>query len=192
MKIKKCQFGYIKYRRKVQGIKTFTGIAIITAFVVAGVLIFGSKANYLTVIGAVLSLPVAKIAVNYILFLCYHPADKELYEQVNKLADQCICDYDCIVTSKEKVMPVQAAVVTPNVVCALTDSDKVDPKAFEKSMKEFLAEGKHKNVTVQLYKDRNQFFKRIEFLNANINQENIEEVKERAGWVNETVQAMCL
>lgn len=192
MKVKKCTFGYIKYKRKTQGITTLIGLLIITAFVIAGIVIFGSKANYFTVIGALIALPVAKIAVNFFMFLPYEPASQELFDEVQEKAPNCLRNFDCIFTSKEKVMPAQAVVCTPDCVCAYSSFAKITAADFEKSVKEFLKEGKHPNVTVQYYRDIQQFYKRIEYLNANIELDNIEKIKERAGWVNDSLKAMCL
>ena len=48
-KSNKCQYGYIKHKKIQQLLITILGLSIIAAFFIAGIIIYGSKNNNLTI-----------------------------------------------------------------------------------------------------------------------------------------------
>lgn len=189
-KVEKCQYGYIKYKRKTQGIKTAIGIAIIAIILITGIIIWKSKVNYLTVLATVSALPVAKIAVSLCMFLPYKPADEALYEQLSHIAGNCNTYYDCIFTSKDKVICAQAAVCTNNTIAVYSNTAKVDIRAFQNSLTNFVRND-GLNVTVNLYTDLSPFLKRAEHLNSNAAKLSSEEIA-IMNKIGNSMKVMCL
>ena len=187
----KCQYGYIKYKKYQQLLITLIGLSIIAGFFIAGIIIYGSKNNTLTVLASLSALPFAKTASNLIMFLPHKSTTKELYNSVEQRNKYYITNYDCIFTSKEHAMPIQAVITTDNTILAYTDSAKVEAIHFEESLRKFLNKA-GKLVTVNLYKDQNKFLKKLEYLNSVKYNELTDESKEDMKKINETMKAMCL
>lgn len=191
IKSEKCQFGYINHKRKYQLIKTLIWLTIIVILFITGIIINGTKNNIFTVLASISALPFAKTAANFIMFLPYQPATKDLYNKVEQHNKNYITNYDCIFTSKEHVMPVQAIITTYNTICAYSASNKVNIYDFENSLKDFMNNANH-SVKVNIYKDEKQFIKRIDYLNANEQAQYTQEQIETMGKVNESMKVMCL
>lgn len=191
IKFEKCQFGYIKHKRKYQLIKTLIWLAIIVILFITGIIINGTKNNICTVLASICALPFAKTAANFLMFLPYQPATKDLYSKVEQHNKNYIANYDCIFTSKEQVTPVQAIITTYNSICAYSNSQKVNIYGFENSLKDFMKQANH-SVTVNIYRDENQFLKRIDYINSNEQNQCTEEQIEKMGKVNESMKVMCL
>jgi len=190
-KTNKCQYGYIKHKKIQQLLITILGLSIIAAFFIAGIIIYGSKNNNLTILASLCALPFAKTASNLIMFLPHKSTTKELYESVEHRNKYYITNYDCIFTSKEHAMPIQAIVTTDSAIFAYTDSPKVDIDHFDETLKTFLKKSGN-IVTVTLYKEQNKFLKKLDYINSTKYNELTNESKEDMKKVNESMKAMCL
>ena len=190
-KSSKCQFGYIKHKKHQQLLITILGLSIIAAFFIAGIIIYGSKNNNLTIFASLCALPFAKTASNLIMFLPHKSTSKELYDSVEQRNKYYIANYDCIFTSKEHAMPIQAIITTDTAIYAYTDSSKVEVAHYEETLKTFLKKSGY-NVTVTLLKDRNKFLKKLDYLNSDKYNELADENKENMRLVNESMKGMCL
>ena len=187
----KCKYGYIKHKKIQQLIITILGLSIIAAFFIAGIIIYGSKNNNLTIFASLCALPFAKTASNLIMFLPHKSTTKELYDSVEQRNKYYIANYDCIFTSKEHAMPIQAIVTTDDAIFAYTDSPKVDIDHFDETLKTFLKKSGN-IVTVTLYKEQNKFLKKLDYINSTKYNELTNESKEDMKKVNESMKAMCL
>ncbi len=189
-KINKCDTGYIEQNKKRKLIYTLTGLFIVAAILVTGIIIYKSKTNYFTVAAAVASLPVAKIAVSFFMFMPYHSTDNALCEELDKICKNVVYNVDCIMTSKEKVMHIDAAVITPAQIIAYTTSSKVDKQYFQKTIKEFEKQGKVKTEVV-LFTDKNKFIERVNAVN-NIYAEISDYDKETMNMADSVFKVMCM
>jgi len=191
LKTNKCQFGYIKRQKKLHLIITIIGLSIIAIIFIAGMIIYGSKNNNLTILASLCALPFAKTASDLIMFLPHKSASKEIFDSVEQRNKYYITNYDCIFTSKEHAMPIKAVINTDNAIFAYTDSVKVEPEHFELTLKTFQKKAGN-NITVTLYKDKNKFLKKIEYLNSAKYNELTKESKEDMEKINKSMKAMCL
>lgn len=186
----KCEYGYLQYKRTCNLLKMLAGFAVILIVLFAGILIFHTRNNYLTVVAAVLSLPAAKFAVEYFILLPHTITPRDLKAQLEELAPDLTFCYDCIFSNNKKPIGALAVVVTDNCICAYSNEKKADSELFETSVKQFLENDKlHVNVT--LYQEEKTFINRVKSLQANYDSSN-EEHKKRVEWNKEAMKKMCL
>lgn len=189
-KIEKGKAGYLSEKKRNNLIYTIIAFAVVVAVFVAGLLIFKSRNNYMTLVSVVLVLPAAKIAVGYFILLPHHSCSGDLVKRLNQEAPQLVKKYDLIISNTKKPVGVQACIITEKCICVLTDEMKTDQKFFEKSVFDFLKNEKL-NVSVSMYTDEDTFLKRVQNLSRNFDAENKEHT-DRMSWNAEGLMHMCI
>lgn len=178
-KIKKGDNGYIKSRLKIQTFKTLTGVLIIAALYIIGLVrTDGNRNNYYTLAAILAVLPTAKIAVNmYMFFIRRKLSPSEKYEKLKNISTRGLISSDMIMTVKDKVYGIDFAVVTDTGICCYTEDEKLEIPAFCESAENFIRScGYDVNVTV--LKDFKKFCERTAGLkNIEMDDERAEEVK---------------
>ena len=190
LKQKKGEYGYLDGLKKWNLTKMLIGFGVVLAVLLAGILIFKSRTNYLTVLSVVLVLPAAKLAVDYICLVPHKPCSEELKLSVEAASKDLSVVYDCVVSNSKKPIGTQAVVITDSVICALTNEEKADKKLFETSVCDFLKADKL-NVTVTLYTDEKTFLNRVKNLSANFEKGNTN-CMDRMEWNTTSFTQMCL
>ena len=165
MKIEKGQPGYIKARKVRYLMLAIAEFAIVTAVYVLGYMQTGTKANLFTVVAVVGCLPAAKMLVEFITMAPHKSIDVDKYQEIETKADLVIRGYDMIITSSEKVMPLDAVVISGHVVCGYTSSPKTDETALARHIKNILQENHFEKMTVKIFHDYSAFLARAEGMN---------------------------
>lgn len=165
MKIEKGQPGYIKARKTRYLMLAAAEFAIVIAVYVLGYLQTGSKANLLTIVAVVGCLPAAKMLVEFITMLPHKSIEPDRYQEIEKKADLVIRGYDMLITSTEKVMPLDAVVISGHVVCGYTSSPKTDETALARHIKNILKDHHFEKMTVKIFHDYSAFLARAEGMN---------------------------
>lgn len=178
-KIKKGENGYIKYRFKMQTLKTFTGVLIIAALYIIGLIRNdGNRNNYYTLAAILAVLPTARIAVSmYMFFIKRKLSSSEKYRRLENIPTKGLITSDMIMTVKDKVYSIDFAVVTDTGICCYTEDEKVESPAFCESAENFIRScGYDVNVTV--LKDFKKFCDRVAVLkNVEIDEARAEDIK---------------
>ena len=165
MKIEKGQPGYIKARKVRYLMLAIAEFAIVTAVYVLGYMQTGTKANLFTVVAVVGCLPAAKMLVEFITMAPHKSIDVDKYQEIETKADLVIRGYDMVITSSEKVMPLDAVVISGHVVCGYTSSPKTDETALARHIKNILQENHFEKMTVKIFHDYSAFLARAEGMN---------------------------
>ena len=164
-KMKKGEYGYLLYKKKVSIIMTIGMFAISLALYIAGYVTTKTNANLLTVVAVLGCLPASKSAVNMIMFLkakgCL-PKDKEA---IDRAIDSLDGYYDLYFTSYQKNFPINHLVVTQNAIIAYSSDEKIVEKEFNEHMKDILNKERIQDITVKLFKDREKYINRLNELN---------------------------
>lgn len=164
-KMKKGEYGYLLYKKKVSVIMTIGMFAISLALYIAGYVTTKTNANLLTVVAVLGCLPASKSAVNMIMFLkakgCL-PKDKEAIDRAIGSLDGY---YDLYFTSYQKNFPISHLVVTQNAIIAYSSDEKIVEKEFNEHMKDILNKERIQDITVKLFKDREKYINRLNELN---------------------------
>ena len=119
MKINKGQYGYRDKNRKMRLSITAVLLLAILAQLLARYLTDNQAAkNILTVMAILTVLPMANMASPLIASWKYRTPPKGFHEKVRGYEEKCTIVYDLIVTTKEQIMPIDAAAVHPGGVYA--------------------------------------------------------------------------
>ncbi|WP_346663565.1 hypothetical protein [uncultured Merdimonas sp.] len=164
MKIEKGQPGYIKARKMRYLMFAVGEFAIVAAVFFLGYQQTGSRMNLFTVAAAVGCLPAAKMLVEFITMAPYQSISREKYLELEEKAALLTRAYDLIITSKEKVMSVDALVISGHVVCGYTSSTKTDETTLARHIKTTLKNNRYDKMTVKIFHDYHAFLARVEGL----------------------------
>ena len=165
MKIEKGQPGYIESQKTKYLIWAIGEFAIVIALVVLGYIQTGSKLNLFTVAAVVCCLPAAKMLVEFITMVPNQSIEPEKFEEIQEKAALLTKVYDTILTGNDKVMPVDAFVISGHTVCGYTKSPKTDEVKAARYVKEMLQKNKCEKVTVKIFHDYTAFITRVEGMN---------------------------
>ncbi len=138
MKVGRGELGYIDGRKKRAALGVLAMAAIGVGIFLLGLLLNKmSNRNIFTVIAVLFVLPGARFLVSLIVMLPYHSVSGERYEKVReKLAPGAMLYADLVITSPEKVMHLDFAVVGNGQVLALLGEGKQDLSYVKKYLTE--------------------------------------------------------
>lgn len=126
MRVKRGEFGYIRAKKK----RAILGV-LCMLFVGMAIFLFGlslnkmSNRNVFTVIAMLFALPGAKFLVDFIVLAPFRSVTRQQYDKVRKkLASGAVLYADMVITSPEKVMHLDFAVVGNGQVLALLGKGK--------------------------------------------------------------------
>lgn len=178
--MKKCEKGtpgYLEYKKKVEIIRTVVYFLLVAAVYLLGYSQTHTNKNLLTVVAVVGCLPACKALVGVITRLPYPSIDPKRAEEVRALSPHMTSVFDLVVTSRDKIMPIDAIVISGNKVFGHLTGKKADPQYTEKHIRSILLENNFKDVSVKMYPDYKKFLSRIEGLEniAAVEKENTAE-----------------
>lgn len=161
---RKGTYGYRNYHKKVQSAIVGVLVLAILLQLAARFLTDSSAArNILTVMAILTVLPAANVASPLIASWKYRTIPKSLYDACHPYEEQFPLLYDLVITSKEQILPVDAAVIHPTGVYLYCPAPKVDVKKGEKFLNEMLT-GWKLTGNARLIKDEKTFLKRLSSL----------------------------
>lgn len=166
MKIKKGYPGYIRARKIRLLLLTLLEFAIVAALLILGYVQTGTKLNLLTVVAILGCLPACKVLVGLITLLPYRTADPEKAAEIRSKADLLTTAFDLVITSREKIMPVEAFVISENTVCGYAPNKKTDPESTAAYIKSILEGNRLTKITVKIFPDYKPFLARAEAMNS--------------------------
>lgn len=190
-KSKKCQYGYIWFKRISQISLTVIGLIFVVAMFALGVKLYGTSSNYVSIIASLCALPFAKTTSDFIISLSYKPTSKKLHEKVSQRVTHCIANYDCIFRKRKELMQLQAVVTTHDVLCVYTENSKADLKYYEKLLKNYMIRAGY-SITINVYNNEQQFLKRVEHLNSVEQKTSSEGFEKKMTAINETIKDMFI
>ena len=153
-KKEKGQPGYIKWRKEKYLIGTIAEFAVVIALVVLGYVQTKTKLNLLTVVAVVGGLPAPHQSI-----------EKDIYQEIEAKASLLKRVYDLVITSPEKVMPVDAIVISGHTVIGYASNTKTDEVTCARYLKDMLNANHHEKMTVKIFHDYKAFLSRVEGMN---------------------------
>lgn len=176
MKVNKGEAGYISARKKSLGLQAVIGFGIAAAFLLAGYLKTYSRSNLFTIIAVLICLPSAKALTEWIAIFPYGTIDRRLAEEIKKKSPLLTTAFDLVITSREKIMPVDAVVISNQTVFGYASNPKTDTEAAAEHIKRILAENHYTKASVKVFSEYVHFLSRAEGMN---NMEKIEQSADR-------------
>lgn len=157
--------GYLKYKLKIEIIRAVIYFGLVMVIFLLGYFQTHSKENLLTVVAVLGCLPACKVLVGVITRIPYHSIDAEVAKEIGEKSSNLTVLYDLVVTSKDKIMPIDAVVISDKKVYGYTTSKKVDLQYAASHIKTIL-ENNHLEAAVKILNQYPAFIARVEGLNA--------------------------
>ena len=177
-KVQKGAPGYLDYKKKVEIIRTIVYFGIVAAVFILGYSQTGTRLNLLTVVAILGCLPAGKALVGVIARFPYRSIEKERADEIaGKTAHLTVC-YDMVITSEEKIMPVDCIVISGSNIFGYTHNKKADLKMVSDHIKAMLKQNGYTGLAVRVLNEYKPFITRAEGLN-NIAAVEKEDTKER-------------
>lgn len=175
-KINKGEFGYIKNRQILTILRTVFLFAMAVGIYVLGYVNTGSNKNLLTIVAILGMLPASKSCVNMIMFLRFKSLSPDLYESFTEVNAPFI--YENVLTTTEKSYFLPAILYKNHTIVSYCENKNNDAQSIvEKHIKETMKIEKI-DVTVKVFKDKEQFLERAGSLNSSMNDEEDMKVME--------------
>lgn len=157
-KKEKGQPGYIKWRKEKYLIGTIAGVCSCHSSLSCLVMCRRrTKLNLLTVSCAVGCLPASKMLVEFITIAPHQSIEKDIYQEIEAKASLLKRVYDLVITSPEKVMPVDAIVISGHTVIGYASNTKTDEITCARYLKDMLNANHHEKMTVKIFHDYKAF-----------------------------------
>ena len=157
--------GYLDYKKKMEILRTIVYFAIVAAVFFLGYSQTHTRKNVLTIIAILGCLPASKALVGVITRFPYRSIAPSVAKEIREKSSHLSVIYDLVVTSTEKIMPIDCIVVSGNTIFGYTSSSKVDLKYAAGHIKEILQKNQFSDVSVKLLNQYNPFLARVEGLN---------------------------
>lgn len=180
MKLPRGEAGYISSRKKWLLCKVLLEFGIVAALIILGFWQTGTKKNLLTVVAIVGCLPASKSAVLLITIFPYKTIAQNIVQDLAEKAKLLTKVYDTVLTSTEKIMPVDCFVISGNTICGYASHAKADTSYTADFLKRFLEQNGYEKISVKVFDDYHTFLTRVEGLNriAEVEQERDCELEE--------------
>lgn len=173
-KATKGQFGYFRYERMRRLLITIITVLFPAAVFVAGIIVYGTERNLLTVIALVLVIPFAMAFVSLVMVYTHSSISEEEYKEIEEHAGTLTMAYELYVTHETASTMVDAFAICGNTVVGLVTEKKGDPKFTADYIKKVLrSNGIGSNVA--LMTDRKHFLERLDSMNEH--SESLRDVK---------------
>ncbi len=184
----KGEYGYISYRKKIATIRTLTCLIVAVSLYIAGLIIYDSQKNVLSIVAALSCLPTGWSGVNMVMFLRAKGCSEDVYSKVEAHRGGLLIRYDEVITSYDKNYNVSASTVLDKNVCCFMDDPKLDASDLEKHIKKMMAQGGYSNLTIKVFDNLDQFISRIDQLDKLRLEKNIDPKAIEDAWIPGTAQ----
>lgn len=165
--MRKCEKGtpgYLRDKLKIEILRTVIYFAIVAAVFLLGYSQTHSNKNLLTVAAVVGCLPACKALVGVITRFPYQTVDLALAEEVAEKSSHLTVIYDLVITSTEKIMPVDCIVVSGDKVFGYTSNEKTELKSTSSYIRKILQQNDMDGVSVKLFDEFRSFIAIVEGL----------------------------
>ncbi len=187
-KVYKGEFGYIAYRKKVTSIRTLICLLIAVGLFVAGLIIYGSQKNVLSIIAALGCLPTGWSAVNMIIFLKAKGCSDQAHSEIEKVRGDLLIHYDHVITSYDKNFNVSASTVLDKNICCFSEDRSYDTGDLEKHIKKMMAQSGYSSYSIKVFDKLDAFTDRLSQLEKLRAEKGIDPKAIEDDWVPGTVQ----
>ncbi len=188
MKKYKGDYGYIEYQKKLGIIRTAAFLVVVLGFFIAGILIFGSQKNVLSIIAALICLPTGWSAVNLIMFLRARSLSESDHSRIEDHRGGLLIHYDHIITSYDKNFNLSASTVLEKNICCYMDDPKADERDLEKHIKKMMAQGGCSDMSIKVFRKLDDFCTRLDQLEKLRADKGIDPAAIEDAWIPGTAQ----
>ncbi len=169
--------GYLDYKKKVEIIRTIIYFMLVAAIFFLGYSQTHTRKNLMTIVAVVGCLPACKALVGVISRFPYKSITQKHAEEILEKSKHLTSIYDMIITSRDKIMPVDAIVISGNMIYGYTRNEKVDLKYTATHIRGILDQNGFSNLSVKILNSYTSFLARVEGMDsiAEVEQNNTKE-----------------
>jgi len=160
-RVYKGDFGYIKYKKNTAILRTVICLIITVGIYVAGLLIYKSQKNFLSIIAALGCLPTGWSAVNMIMFIKGKECPKADRDKIEACRGGLLIHYDHVMTSYDKNFCIYASTVLDKNICCYSSDEDLDVIDCEKHIKKMIASSGYSNHSIKIFTDIDKFCDRL-------------------------------
>lgn len=164
-KVEKGRPGHVKAQKNRYLLGTLIEFAVVIGLLVFGYVQTKTRLNLFTLFAILGCLPASKMLVEFITMAPHKSISQEIYEETKAHAPFLIVIYDLVITSRERVMPVSAVVVSRNMICGYAENPKTDTAKCAEYIREMLEQNHYDKMTVKIFHDYKAFLARVDGLN---------------------------
>lgn len=164
-KVKKGRPGYLEYKLKVEILRTVLYFGIVAALFWLGYSQTHSNKNLLTVVAVVGCLPASKALVGVITRLPHRSVERKIVKEIRARSTSLTMIYDLVLTSKEKIMPMECVAISGDKILGYAPSNKVDTAYAAEFMQEILSQNQCPAASIQIIRPYKDFLSRLEKMN---------------------------
>ena len=162
MKIEKGLPGYLKARRNKILIQTLVEFGLVLLILAIGLLYYHTRLNVFTVVAVVGCLPASKALVELIAILPYQSVEPQKAKEIEEKSSLLTTAYDLLMTSREKIMPVDAVAISGHTVFGYAPNKKTNPEDAAAYIRKTLSENHFDKMTIKIFPDYVPFLSRVE------------------------------
>ena len=162
MKIEKGQPGYLKAQRNKMLIQTLVEFGMVLLILIIGILYYHTRLNVFTVVAVVGCLPASKALVELIAILPYKSVEPQKVNEIEEKSSLLTTAYDLVMTSREKIMPVDAIVISGHTVFGYAPNKKTNPEDAASYIRKTLSKNHFDKMTIKIFPDYVAFLSRVE------------------------------
>ncbi len=165
MKAIKGEAGYLSACKKKLGFLAALEFGIVFLIFATGYITTHTRLNLLTVVAVVGCLPASKMLVEFIAVFPYKTIDRELAKDIERKSGLLTTAYDLVITDKDRLMHVEAVVISNHTVFGYTQDPKTDLEHTAAYIRSTLEANGRPKVMVKLFSEYVPFLSRAEGLN---------------------------
>ena len=167
---KKGEYGYLKYQKIRSALVTAVMFAAMLVLYFSAKAYFGTNQNLFSIISALICLPVAKFAVDMIMFWRAPGCSDELHRRITQVIEGSPAAnssedkdglYDLYMTTREKNYQISFLTESQKAILAVTEDDKCDINAAQDHIRRMLQSNGIHGYTVKVYRDEEKFLARL-------------------------------
>lgn len=136
-KASKGQYGYFRYERMRRLLITIITVLLPAAIFVAGIIVYGSEKNLLTVLALVLVIPFAMAFVSLVMVYTHSSIPEEEYREIEEHAGTLTMAYELYVTHEKASTMVDAFAICGSTVVGLVTEKKAILNSLRTTSKKF-------------------------------------------------------
>jgi len=162
MNKKKGEAGYLSSKKKRTILKVILEFGIVIALLVLGIKETGDRLNLLTLVAVLGCLPASKALVELIMVIPHRSIEETRASEIQNKSSLLTHVYDVVLTSEHHIMPIDALVISDNMICGYSSSKKIDLVFATKHIKQMLGKDHFNHVSVKIFDNYTAFLTRAE------------------------------
>ena len=162
MNKKKGEAGYLSSKKIRTTLKVILEFGIVIALLVLGIKETGDRLNLLTLVAVLGCLPASKALVELIMVIPHRSIEETRASEIQNKSSLLTHVYDVVLTSEHHIMPIDALVISDNMICGYSSSKKIDLAFATKHIKQMLGKDHFIHVSVKIFDNYTAFLTRAE------------------------------